>query len=121
MCSTALAPGTASPSMAVVRKIRLSQTMGDESPRPGIAVFHLMFLSALHSAGRLVSEDTPLPSGPRHADQLLLGPALAASANNSTNNAERIKFSPRKKNCRFIVSPDTPRLLASACLVGYAE
>ena len=34
-----------------------------------------MFLDAFHSAGRLVSEDTPLPSGPRHCDQFVLGSA----------------------------------------------
>src|SRR5262245_30022137 len=70
ICVTALAPGTTSPSIAVVRKILFPQTTGEECPRPAIGVFHLMFLLAFHSAGRLVSVDTPLPPGPRHWGQL---------------------------------------------------
>src|SRR6266540_1771687 len=55
--------------MDVVRKILLSQTIGDEWPRPGSAVFQTMFLSAPHSTGRLFSSDTPMPCGPRHCGQ----------------------------------------------------
>src|ERR1700741_973426 len=88
MCSTAFAPGTISPSISVVRKILLSQTTGDECPRPGMGVFHLMFLESLQSAGKLVSEDTPLPSGPRHWDQLCFG---AASELKGANTAKDIR------------------------------
>jgi hypothetical protein len=78
--------------------------MGDESPRPGIAVFHLMFLSALHSAGRLVSLDTPLPSGPRHADQLLLGAAWVESGSNAMIAARQtIKVNIVNVGMRFIM------------------
>src|SRR5215467_5030105 len=78
---TAFAPGTVSPSISVVRKILLSQTTGDECPRPTIGVFHLIFFVSLHSVGRLVSAEMPLPSGPRHCDQLLFGTAPVPEAN----------------------------------------
>src|SRR6185369_172861 len=68
-CFTAFAPGTSAPSTAVVRKIRLPQTMGDECDRPSIGVFHLMFFVGLHSDGRFFSLEMPEPSGPRHCGQ----------------------------------------------------
>src|SRR5262245_66338981 len=55
--------------MDVVRKILLSQTIGDEWPRPGSAVFQTMFLSAPHSMGRFFSSETPRLCGPRHCGQ----------------------------------------------------
>src|SRR6185436_3009228 len=58
-----------SPSKAVVRKIFLPQTIGDEWPRPSSGVFHFTFLVALHSLGNPVSVETPCPSGPRHCGQ----------------------------------------------------
>src|SRR6185295_13809520 len=70
MWATALAPGTTGPSMAVVKKILLPQTIGEECPRPSIAAFHLMFFVGLHSAGRFFSFDVPWPEGPRHCGQL---------------------------------------------------
>src|SRR6185503_15211534 len=77
MCFAALAPGTSAPSIAVVRKIILPQTIGDECARPSIGVFHLMFFVGLHSEGRFFSVETPEPSGPRHCGQF---PADAARA-----------------------------------------
>src|SRR5262245_4607026 len=59
-----------SPSMAVVRKMRSPQTMGEECPRPSIVAFHFTFLVALHSVGNPVSFEIPCPSGPRHCGQL---------------------------------------------------
>src|SRR6185369_4226614 len=73
---TALAPGTTDPSTAVVRNMRLPQTIGDECARPSIGTFHLMFLVGLHSDGRFFSFEMPEPSGPRHCGQL---PAAAFS------------------------------------------
>src|SRR5215510_5586597 len=58
-----------SPSIAVVRKIRSPQTMGEECPRPSTGVFHFTFLVALHSVGNPFSVETPWPSGPRHCAQ----------------------------------------------------
>src|SRR5215475_10192379 len=55
--------------MDVVRKILLSQTIGDEWPRPGSAVFQTTFLSAPHSTGRFRSSETPRLRGPRHCGQ----------------------------------------------------
>src|SRR5690349_11223521 len=69
-CLTAPAPEMTGPSTAVVRKSLLPQTIGDECPRPAIAVFHLMFLVELHSRGRFFSSETPWPRGPRHCGQL---------------------------------------------------
>jgi hypothetical protein len=57
------------PSIEVVRKTRLPQTIGDEWPLPEISVFHLTFFVALHSVGRLVSAEMPRPSSPRHCAQ----------------------------------------------------
>src|ERR1700752_54132 len=71
MCLIALAPGTTSPSTAVVRKTLLPQTMGDECPRPSIGIFHLMFFVGLHSCGRFFSSDTPEPSEPLHPGQFV--------------------------------------------------
>src|SRR5687767_4939309 len=62
--------GITAPSMAVVRKTLLLQTIGDECPRPGIAAFHLMFFVGVHSSGRFFSSETPWPRGPRHCGQL---------------------------------------------------
>src|SRR5215213_876429 len=76
VCFTALAPGTASPSIAVVRNTRLPQTIGDECERPSIGVFHLMFFVGVHSDGRFFSFEIPEPSGPRHCGQF---PAAAFS------------------------------------------
>src|SRR5258705_9891902 len=70
MCLTALAPGTSGPSIAVVTKIRLPQTMGEECPRPSIGVFHFMFFVPFHSVGKFFSAETPCPEGPRHCGQL---------------------------------------------------
>src|SRR5258705_4824307 len=85
MCFTAFAPGTSGPSIAVVRKILLPQTIGDECPRPAIGVFHLMFFVALHSVGRFFSSEVPCPEGPRHCGQLALP---LARAELTTNIAE---------------------------------
>src|SRR5690349_2287874 len=78
MCLTAFAPGTTSPSIAVVRKILLPQTIGDECPRPAIGVFHLMFLVGVHSAGRFFSFEMPEPSGPRHCGQFAAKPTVVS-------------------------------------------
>src|SRR6185295_7974827 len=64
-------PGITSPSSAVVRKIFLPQTIGDEWPSPSIGVFHLTFFVSLHSSGSPFSADTPWPSGPRHCGQFV--------------------------------------------------
>jgi hypothetical protein len=55
--------------MAVVKKIRFSQTTGEEWPRPGMGVFHAMFFVALHSVGRFFSAEMPWLPGPRHPGQ----------------------------------------------------
>src|SRR6185503_6936160 len=76
MCLTALAPATTSPSIAVVTKIRLPQTIGEECPRPGIATFHLILLTVFQLVGRFFSSETPCPDGPLHCGQL--GPEAPA-------------------------------------------
>src|SRR5678816_2865464 len=78
MCFTAFAPGTTSPSTAVVTNTRLPQTIGDECPRPGIAAFHLMFEVGVHVAGRFFSVEIPEPSGPRHCGQFAADPAVVS-------------------------------------------
>ena len=68
VCATALAPGTTSPSIAAVTKMRSPQTMGDECPL-GSSVFHAMFLFGAHSVGSCFSVEMPCPAGPRHCGQ----------------------------------------------------
>src|SRR5262245_20490797 len=87
MCLTAFAPSTTSPSIAVVMKIRLPQTIGDECPRPGIASFHLMFVAVFHDVGRFFSSDTPWPEGPLHCGQP--GPAAPALLVSKSASIER--------------------------------
>jgi len=52
----------------VVRKIRSPHITGVEKPRPGIAIFHLMFFVSLNSTGAAVRA-MPLKKGPRHCGQ----------------------------------------------------
>src|SRR6185295_9617878 len=87
MCGTAFAPGTRAPSMAVVRKILFPQTIGDEWPRPAIAVFHLIFIVGLHCVGRSFSSDVPWPDGPRHCGHFA---PPAAPADSITNRVEKV-------------------------------
>src|ERR1041385_6320471 len=84
---TALCPGTSSPSTAVVTKIRLPQTIGDECPRPGRAVFHFMFFAAVHSEGRFFSSEIPCPEGPRHCGQ----PGVVGVAPTLTHKTKIVK------------------------------
>src|SRR4051812_44118252 len=53
-------------SMAVWRKIRLSQTMGEEVPWPGSFTFHLTCSFSLQVIGGFAFGPTPEPAGPRH-------------------------------------------------------
>src|SRR5215470_12416845 len=73
MCFGGFASCMTSPSSAVVRKIRSPQTIGEEWPRPGMAVFHFTFCVGVHTVGRPVSGEMPWLSGPRHCDQFAAG------------------------------------------------
>src|SRR5262245_16904364 len=97
LCSTAFATGTTSPSMSVVKKTFAPQTIGCEWPCPAIGVFHLMFFSTLHSVGTLVSDETPVPSAPRHWDQFEPG---AAVVNNGLYAANAIRLRAKAENSR---------------------
>src|SRR5690349_20871179 len=70
MWTGAWAPGNGSPSIAVVRKTVLPQTIGDEWPRPSIAVFQATLLAGPQADGSAVSSETPCPCGPRNWGQL---------------------------------------------------
>src|SRR5262245_29310694 len=56
-------------SYAVVKKIRSPQTIGEEWPRPGTAVFHKIFSVADHLSGYPEPDANPCPEGPRHRGQ----------------------------------------------------
>src|ERR1041385_8844689 len=84
-------PGIASPSMAVVRKRRLPQTIGEDRPRPGMGVFQAMFLVLLHSVGRFLSGATPVLCGPRHCGQLTV--TLGSMAKRATGTSNRVTAS----------------------------
>jgi hypothetical protein len=62
-----------------------------------------MFLDSLHSMGKLVSGDTPLPSGPRHCDQLLLGAASEATVAVVITRRQMHNFEDDSGGIRFIV------------------
>src|SRR6185503_7102781 len=121
-CFTAFAPGTSAPSTAVVRKIRLPQTMGDECDRPSIGVFHLMFFVGLHSDGRFFSFEMPEPSGPRHCGQF---PAETVRATKLRDPSAREIPTIRVRAIRFTVVfpflfiirdvPVDPRLILRIC------
>jgi hypothetical protein len=76
--------------MAVVRNMRLPQTMGDECPRPAIGVFHLMFFPGPQVAGRFFSLEIPCPEGPRHCGQLPLAPAAVFKVATATTAITRL-------------------------------
>ncbi|MCG3119275.1 MAG: hypothetical protein ALAOOOJD_01636 [bacterium] len=101
-CLTACAPGTISPSISAVRKTLLPHTIGEELPLPESGVFHLMFLLLLHSAGRLVSVEIPVPSEPRHCDQLLVPGFSAANAPRPISTVNKTAISMLAK--RFVIS-----------------
>jgi hypothetical protein len=61
--------------------------MGLEWPLPGMAAFHLMFLSGAHSSGRFLSVEMPRLAGPRHCGQFE-GSAAAPAADSETASAE---------------------------------
>src|SRR5258708_2276377 len=69
MCTGAPAPAITAPSIPVVRKMRLPETIGEECPRPGMGDFQSTFLAELHSSGKFFSSEIPLPAGPRHCGQ----------------------------------------------------
>src|SRR5262245_48861287 len=96
--------------MSVVRKILFPHTIGCEWPCPAIGVFHLTFLSTLHSVGTLVSDEIPVPSGPRHCDQLVL--AGAAPVVNGLNAANATRLRTKAENSRV----DTRFISSSSCL-----
>src|SRR5688572_11156189 len=80
--------------MAVVRKIRSPQTIGEECPRPSIGVFHFTFIVALQSVGNPFSVETPWPSGPRHCAQfatLFAGLAFSGRAVAVESNSAALK------------------------------
>src|SRR5205085_10840233 len=51
------------------KKMRSAQTIGVESPSPGMASFHLMLLVSLQLSGGSACGATPVPRGPRHWGQ----------------------------------------------------
>src|SRR5262245_10489342 len=57
-------------SAAWVMKTRSPQTIGEELPPSGSATFQRTFSFAPHLSGASVSDEWPLPCGPRHAGQL---------------------------------------------------
>jgi len=89
----AFAPGTTSPSMAVVRKRRFPHTTGEDSPRPGRAVFQRTFFVGLHSRGIPAPSAIPWPWAPRHAGQRSSAaeppPASSDAPNAATPSAVR--------------------------------
>jgi hypothetical protein len=53
--------------MAEVTYTRPFQTIGDDQPRPGTSTAHLTRSVVDHRVGTFVSEERPLPVGPRKA------------------------------------------------------
>ena len=55
--------------IAVWRKTRFSQTMGEAEPLPGILTFHFTLFVSLQVSGGFPCGATPLANGPRHCGQ----------------------------------------------------
>ena len=86
--------------------MRSPQTMGDDIPVPGSAVFHATLLSGPHVVGTPVSSEMPCPPGPRHCGQF----AAAAMVPAETTQTEimpaharirDINGSSELRECRF--------------------
>jgi hypothetical protein len=74
-------------SVAVVTKMRLPQTTGEDQPAPGMDVFQTTFDVALQCSGSFFSEEIPWPVGPRKRGQF--------SADSEKVNAHRAAMSRR--------------------------
>ena len=66
--------------IAVWRKTRFSQTMGEAEPLPGILTFHFTLFVSLQVSGGFPCGATPLANGPRHCGQFWSVEAEAARA-----------------------------------------
>src|SRR5262245_55201623 len=89
MWPTAFAPGTASPSIAAVTKMRSFHTIGDECPL-GSSVFQATFLVADHSVGTFASLEIPWLPGPRHWGQFS-AESVAVAITSATDVMKRLK------------------------------
>jgi len=67
-----------------VRKIRLPQTMGEEWPSPGTAVFHTVPSLSLQRVGGFFSRLVPSPRGPRQHGQFSAQAEPAANVSKQT-------------------------------------
>jgi hypothetical protein len=85
MCVTAFAPGTTSPSMAVVKKILFPQTTGDGVSSPGNRGSPLMIFGGTPFPGQVRLGRDAGASGPRHCGQL----AAPAVLVNTTTDERR--------------------------------
>src|SRR5437899_1528403 len=83
--------------MAVVTNTWLSQTIGDDQPRPGTSVFHATFIVVDHVVGSVSIVETALPAGPRNCGHTVSGGAGAVTSavtnNGATNNGTRTRGS----------------------------
>src|SRR5688572_21167017 len=74
-------------SVAVVNQIWLSQTTGEDQPRPGVGTFQRMFSVSLQRVGRGVGPAWPFQLGPRKSGQRAGGVFSAAMALPAKNAA----------------------------------
>src|SRR6185436_20873480 len=77
------------PSVAAVTKTLSPQTMGDDQPSPGSAVFQATFVDASHFRGRSASSTRPCPVGPRKRGQL---PAAGVTQGRRTRSSSSAVF-----------------------------
>jgi len=106
-------------SVAVVTKMRSSNTIGEDHPLPGIFVFHRTFLVADHSTGKLVSVETPCPFGPRNLVQFSPFDGVPDASNDSSNRKEpRVKRieAPPAKNVTVSQYPFLATTLIVSCV-----
>src|SRR5947207_13209659 len=79
--------------MAVRIKTRSPQTMGVESPAPGILTFHFMWSVSLQVKGGSASGASPVASGPRHWGQnSLASDAELADAPSWSDSSKRTQL-----------------------------
>src|SRR6185295_11766045 len=79
---------------------RSSNTMGEECPLPGSAIFQRIFFFSLHSTGGSACGATPFASGPRHCGQ---NRSESAQSVVPASTDERIEAKQnRQKTMRFL-------------------
>src|SRR5436190_7199075 len=86
-------------SVALVRKTRSFQTVGEDQPSPGTAVRQATLEVALQSTGTPVSRAIAWPLGPRKRGQFSAIELLLSTERQETHNARRARIAKMVRRC----------------------